>query len=119
MQFLSRNNGKARKANLKVQQLDDRIVPAVDLLPDLIVWADQGRGYMYDWYLDTTTQPGKTPLRLSTVVPNIGSGPLEIRSVEDTHDGVIEHHVYQRIYNDEGGYRQRESGAFVFHEGHG
>lgn len=119
MQFFSRIKAKARRASLKVQQLDDRIVPAVDMLPDLTVWADQGRGYMYDWYLDTTTQPGHTLLRLSTVVPNIGAGPLEIRDVPHEHDGVLEHHVYQRIYDDAGGYTERESGAFVFHEGHG
>jgi hypothetical protein len=108
-----------RRTNLKVERLDDRIVPAVDLLPDLVVWADQGRGYMHDWYLDTSTSPGKTLLRFSSAVPNIGSGPLEIRS--ESH-GTGHHHepsVFQRVYNDAGGYTDHASGSFVWHEAHG
>lgn len=87
------------------------------LLPDLIAWADQGLGYMYDWYVDTNEIPGRTLLRLSTAAPNIGSGPMELRggtvNPDDTQD------VDQRIYDNQGGYTNRFAGVFIHHESHG
>jgi hypothetical protein len=106
-----------RSARLSVEGLEDRSVPAAAQLPDLTVWADQSRGYMYDWYLDTTTTAGRTLLRLSNAVANIGAGPLEIRGGAVNADNT--QLVVQRVYDDAGGFADRPAGAFVYHQSHG
>src|SRR5947208_679485 len=69
---------------------------AAPLLPDLIVWADQTRSYMYGGVFDTTTIPDRVLYRFDGALPNIGAGPLEIRDV--THADASQD-VYQRIYD--------------------
>lgn len=85
----------------------------VEILPDLFVWADQSKNYLYGWYLDQTEISGRTLLRISTATPNIGAGPLEVRG-SSTQPGV-----YQRVFYSGGGYYDRYAGTFTFHAGHG
>ncbi|MCX7420703.1 MAG: proprotein convertase P-domain-containing protein [Planctomycetia bacterium] len=55
-------------------------------------------------------------LRFGQATPNVGDGPLRIVGGEDNGDGTQK--VYQRIYNDQGGYIEREAGDFSFHPAH-
>lgn len=89
---------------------------AAQLLPDLIVWESQSRGYLYGWTLDTNEIPGRTLLRLSTATPNIGTGPMELRGGAVSGDTQ---EVFQRIYNDDGSFTNRLAGEFVYHPLHG
>jgi len=83
------------------------------LLPDLTMWADSSRNYLYGWILDRTTIPNHTLLRPSTAEPNIGTGPLELRGSSSAPG------VFQRIYYSGGGFYDRYAGTFTFHPGHG
>ncbi len=89
-----------------------------DLLPDLVPWASQSRGYVYDWYIDPFEMPGRSLMRLSTTAANIGAGPLEIEGVDPDADEHDHQHVLQRIYDTEGGFRERDAGLFEFHPEH-
>lgn len=61
---------------------------------------------------------GTTHLRFSTLGWNNGVGPLEIRAgAIDTVNGKQE--VIQRIYSDDGTYREVKAGSFVYHASHG
>jgi hypothetical protein len=93
------------------------VSPPVDLLPDLIPWASRSRGYMYDYEVDTITQPGRTLMRFSTTSANIGAGPMEIRGGEINGDEA--QNVYQRVYDNRGGHTDRLAGEFIYHPQHG
>ena len=84
---------------------------ATDYLPDLtpIVSTSNTR------YVDTTEQPGRALLRISTEVANAGNGPLEMWGGATA--GNVQQ-VFQRIYQD-GGYRDNLAGEFVYHPSHG
>jgi hypothetical protein len=88
-------------------------------LPDLIVWASEENGYLYDWRIDTSepTMPGRRLLRLTNTVANVGTGPVELRGGDTSLDGTQE--VFQRIYDDASGFTDRLAGTFVFHPTHG
>ncbi len=83
-----------------------------DLLPDLTVWADEGRKYLYGWFLDRNEISGRVLLRIATATPNIGAGKLEMRGSSTTPG------VYQRIHRDDGTWWDRHAGTFTFHPGH-
>jgi hypothetical protein len=83
-----------------------------DILPDLFVWADESRDYLYGWRLDSNEIPGRVLLRISTATPNIGSGPLELRGSSTTPG------VYQRVFRSDGTWWDRYAGTFTFHPGH-
>lgn len=106
-----------RRSSLNVEGLEERRTPAVSQLPDLTTWADQGRGFLSDWYLDTSTTAGRTLLRLSNSVANVGTGPLEIRGGQVNTNGTQA--VSQRIYDDTGAFFDRPAGSFVYHAEHG
>ena len=59
---------------------------------------------------------GKTYLRFSVTTWNDGLGPLEV--VAGDKDGGKQK-VYQRVYNDIGGYQDSYAGSFDWHEAHG
>lgn len=86
-----------------------------DLLPDLMPWASKENGYIHGWHLDRSGRTGKTLLRLTTAMANIGEGPLELRGGDATDAGQ---EVYQRIYTSEGDYRDRLAGVFRYHPTH-
>ena len=83
------------------------------MLPDLIVWSEQSpiqsRCYMYCGTIDTELIDNKVLYRFNGALPNIGSGPLEVREV--THPDNSQD-VYQRIYNSEGGVTETLIGNF-------
>jgi subtilisin-like proprotein convertase family protein len=88
-------------------------LPGADLLPDLIV---DGPSIATEFLIDRSRIPGATLLRMPTVIPNIGQGPLEIRGGEANSDGS--QNVYQRIQQSDGTFRERLAGTFVFHPMH-
>ena len=80
------------------------------LLPDLTSWADQSKGFIYDW-----TVVGND-LRLTTAMANIGTGPLELRG--GATQGTSQE-VYQRIYASDGTFTNVLAGTFTYHPEHG
>ena len=83
--------------------------PSGDLLyPDLFSWAKPG-AYMYDVIIER--KQGQKLLRFSVASTNKGAGPFELRATVES-DGTTT--ATQRIYDDQGGYIDREAGIFVF-----
>jgi PKD repeat protein len=91
---------------------------AQELLPDLVPIADQSSGYLYGWTLDTSSQPGRTLLRLSSTIGNRGPGPLEIWGGSVDEDALTQV-VNQRVYSVGGTVRDRLAGHFEYHSAHG
>jgi hypothetical protein len=91
-------------------------MPAVDLLPDIIIW-DR---YLASAYVGTTNSQelpsGRRCLRFSTTTANIGSGTLELRG--GTASGSIQP-VYQKIFRDDNTWYERLAGNFEYHPTHG
>ena len=86
---------------------------AQDLLPDLVVQPSS----LEDTEYDSQTLSGRTLLRLSTGVANIGAGPLEVRS--SGLDSADRREVVQRVYDFDGGWSESFAGAFIYHPTHG
>lgn len=86
---------------------------AAPLLPDLIVWEQQSqfpsRCYMHCGFTDPDFVPDEVVFRFNGALPNIGSGPLEVREV--THADQTQD-VYQRIYDSAGGMSEVLIGSF-------
>jgi hypothetical protein len=80
------------------------------LLPDLIPWVDQNRGYLYGWIIQGNE------LRLETSVANVGAGRLELRGGAINSEGKQE--VSQRIYEPDGTFTDVPAGFFTFHTAH-
>ena len=99
-----------------VEMLEPRVVLAAtalapqSLLPDLTSWADQSKGFIYDW-----TVVGNT-LRLTTAMANIGTGPLELRG--GATQGTAQD-VYQRVYAADRTFTDVLAGTFTYHPEHG
>lgn len=100
-----------------MESLEGRLMLAAQLLPDLVAWADEAQGLVHDWSLDTTEIPGRTLIRFSTSAANQGAGAMELRGGPSHPDGTQD--VFQRIYNDMGGFTDRLAGLFEFHPSHG
>jgi hypothetical protein len=82
-----------------------------DLLPDLAV----DPAYLDDREFVTDIIPGRLHLRLSNSTPNLGEGPLFIFGGEGSGNTQP---VFQRIFQQGGGFRDREAGLFIFHPTH-
>lgn len=91
---------------------------AQELLPDLVAIADQPSSYIYGWTIDTSSNPGRTLMRLSSTIGNRGPGPLEIWGGNVDEDSLSQE-VNQRIYNLNGTLRDRLAGHFEYHSAHG
>jgi subtilisin-like proprotein convertase family protein len=89
-------------------------ISGADLLPDLVI---DGPAVGRDIRVDRNRIPGATLLRMPTVVANIGQGAVEIRGGAVNGDGTQD--VHQRIYQSDGGHRDRLAGTFVHHPTHG
>ncbi|MEK9166389.1 MAG: lysyl oxidase family protein [Patescibacteria group bacterium] len=84
----------------------------VELLPDLVPFPAK------DIVLEKTNDA--VYLRFSTIYFNQGRGPLELRADPATK-GVrsdLERRVLQRIYREDGTYRERSAGTFLWHQKH-
>lgn len=87
---------------------------ASQLLPDLHVL----ESYMGDY--EVFVENNRTMLRFSTAMSNQGQGAFEIRGGEPpVVVGEDEENVFQRVYNDDGTFSDREAGTFEFHPEHG
>lgn len=80
------------------------------VLPDLIPWVDEAKGFLYGWTLRGNE------LRLTTAMANIGSGALEIRGGEIIGENIQQ--VYQRVYEPDGSFNDRLAGTFTYHPEH-
>ena len=86
------------------------VAAAVDLLPNLQALPAE------DIHLETTSS-GRTLLLFSATSWNNGTGPLELVA------GAVDRRrrkqkVYQRVYAEDGSYRSRLAGSFVWHQQH-
>ncbi|QEG21546.1 lysyl oxidase family protein [Mariniblastus fucicola] len=107
----TRKNTRVKKSQFDFGKLERRNMLANDVLPDVFAWESEERGYLHDYYVEGEL------LRFSTAFANQGAGHLEVFGGEPTDNGNQE--VFQRIYDDEGGFRDRLAGEFTYHEGHG
>lgn len=88
---------------------------AADLLPDLQVLDS----FLSQAFVSTNNPElpaGQRALRLSTGVVNMGQGRLELRGGEVIGN---QQKVYQRVFQSDGGFYDRQAGWFIFHPGHG
>src|SRR5438128_1247483 len=109
---------RTRNFRLAVLQLEDRLAPATQLLPDLQILPE----YLSGWYLDTATTPGTTMLRYATSAANLGAGPFELNGTPTTvfnADGSQSQLVNQKIYLSDGTTTSRAAGTFTYHPAHG
>lgn len=93
-------------------KIRDLVRSEVDLLPDLVPLPASD--------LQIKKENGNTYLLFSTIYFNQGNGPLELRideSLAHTRRD-INRDVFQRIYQVDGGYRDRPSGNFLWHQEH-
>jgi subtilisin-like proprotein convertase family protein len=111
MRKSKRPASRSKTNRLEFEQLERRNLLANDLLPDIFAWASEDRGYMHDYYIEGDL------LRFSTAFANQGEGHLEVTGGDVLANGNQE--VLQRIYDDEGGFRERVAGEFTYHPGHG
>jgi Lysyl oxidase/Bacterial pre-peptidase C-terminal domain len=88
---------------------------AADLLPDLSPISSKTEKWMHGWTIDTAEQPGHTLLRLTSAIGNLGDGAIEIRGGAVLPSGQ---EVYQRIFNDMGGFRDVLVGTYTHHPTH-
>lgn len=102
--------GAANTATVTIVDNDNSVG---DYLPDLTPVASTLTERLS---IDTQERPGRSLLRFSTEVANAGDGPLEIWGGEASGDSQ---QVFQRIYQEDGGSRDRLAGEFVYHAGHG
>lgn len=111
-------NSARSSGRLRFDPLEDRTVPATQLLPDLHVLSS----YLPGWSLDTQTNPGHTLLRFATAMANGGPGAFEIRGTNNiitAPNGSQEQVVNQRIYNSDHTFTDRTAGTFIYHPTHG
>jgi len=83
-----------------------------ELLPDLVPLPAQD--------IVISEEDGNVLLRFSTVYYNQGRGPLELVADQSTAEirQDIERDVFQRIYHEDGGFRERIAGNFLWHQEH-
>lgn len=108
-----RNQSRQARRPLRFESLESRELLAItpqSLLPDLIPWASQSDGYIYDWVVQGND------LRLTTAMANIGTGRMELRG------GAVQgntQEVMQRVYEPNGTYTDLLAGTFTHHPEHG
>lgn len=111
-----RKNGRrtsAQRSLWKLTHLEDRVVPANQLLPDLHVLQANLTGW--------TVTPG-VQIRFSTGMANGGQGPFELNgttTIINNPDGTQSQVVNQKIYWDDGTTTSRVAGTFTYHSTHG
>lgn len=84
---------------------------AIDLLPDMII----NPARLNDYVLTKNIVPGHVHIRFSNATANVGRGPLYIHPAQQSGGGQI---VQQRIFQSQGGYRDRDAGVFLYHPTH-
>lgn len=102
---------QSRSNRFDFERLETRNMLANDVLPDIFAWESEDRGYLHDYVVEGDL------LRFTTAFANKGAGNLEVYGGDVLENGNQE--VLQRIYDDEGGYRDRVAGEFTYHPGHG
>ncbi len=107
---------RPRRSLLSWLPLEDRITPAVAMLPDL----NPDPANLSGWTVSTVG--GVTELAYATGMQNIGKGAFELRgttTIINNPDGTQSQIVDQRIYNDDLTFTDVPAGAFVYHPTHG
>lgn len=81
------------------------------VLPDLVAWASESRGYLYDYEIEGDL------LRFTTALANRGPGNLELRGGPVLADGTQQ--LFQRVTNTGGAFEDVAiDGSFTFHPTH-
>ncbi|MEX0642933.1 MAG: lysyl oxidase family protein [Pirellulales bacterium] len=126
------STSRKAKTGLRIEQLEERRLMHADpidhaddggihpadvvavsptaVLPDLIPWVDEAKGFLHGWTVR------ENEIRLTTAMANIGEGALEIRGGEIIGDNIQE--VQQRIYEPDGSFNDRLAGTFTYHPEH-
>ena len=113
-----RRIGLRRQIAAAIESLEDRtLLSSSPLLPDLVVLNSPAEGFLSGWELDTHSEAGKTLLRLTTAIANVGAGPLELHGGEADEHGLQE--VTQHLLHNDGTASQQLAGAWGYHEAHG
>lgn len=92
-----------------------------DLLPDMVPWVSEDLGYLHGWQVEQTNSVGSpTEIAATTTPLNIGEGHFELFNTGVTRQGPngTEWEVNQRIYDDQGGFRDRFAGWRAYHPSH-
>jgi len=115
---LGRQRQSGRQIVPTIESLEDRtLLSGSPLLPDLVVLESPEEGFLSGWELDTHSEAGKTLLRLTTAIANVGAGPLELHGGEEDRDGVQA--VTQHVLHSDGTTSQQLAGEWGHHEAHG
>jgi hypothetical protein len=88
------------------------VASAHDVLPDL------GMAPLKDFRVDNNTAPGRTLLRYSAIVVNVGAGRFQVDGTRTSTSGS-EMEVVQRIVDSSGGYRVQPTPARMYFAGDG
>jgi len=110
------NPSAPRGGALRLVGLEDRIAPAIQLLPDLNVRAEKLTNWTYN------NIAGGREIRFDTAMANGGKGPFELNgtsTIITDPDGTQRHLVNQKIYWDDGTTTSNPAGYFVYHPTHG
>jgi hypothetical protein len=100
-----------------IEALESRLLfDAIPQFPDLTPWASPQRGFLYGWTIDTSAMPGRTLLRLSSAVINMGQGPMELTGGPVNTDGTQQ--VYQKVFASDGSSKNFLCGSFIYHPQH-
>lgn len=97
--------------------LENRIAPAAQMLPDLIVLEN----YLSGWTINNVSGGGRE-IRFSTGIANIGQGAFELNGAPIyifNPDGTQSQVVNQKIFWDDGTNSTRQAGTFTYHPEHG
>lgn len=96
----------------EVEKLLSYVQSKTELLPDLVPLPPQDLGLHFE--------NGRTLLVFTTIYYNQGEGNLEFRADPSTIGtlGDFDREVFQRIYRENGTYRDRSAGTFHWHNEH-
>ncbi|MEZ6119417.1 MAG: lysyl oxidase family protein [Pirellulaceae bacterium] len=84
--------------------------PPEPILPDMFPWADETRGFIYDYVVQGNL------LRFTTAFANQGEGDLELIGGEVISSDRRK--VTQRVHFTDGSYQDLDAGEFTYHPGH-
>ncbi|MGI9515501.1 MAG: lysyl oxidase family protein [Pirellulaceae bacterium] len=115
MSYRVRDTAASRRNQPHAGQLEMEALEPLNMLapvyPDMFAWASESNGYLHDYVIEGDL------LRFSTAFANQGDGNLELRGGNETQNGNQE--VWQRVFDDQGGYTDHLAGEFTYHPGHG
>jgi hypothetical protein len=97
----------------KIALFTDLVKHEIEVLPDMIPLPPRDIQVI-------ASSTGRTLLVFSSAYWNAGKGPLELMPGprDKNHIGDVQTPIYQRIYREDGTYRSRYAGSFLWHDYH-